>query len=108
MSNAVRNIGAMSSAGIMTADELLRLNLSDRRTELVRGTLIVRESAGFRHGQIAAELGAVLRNHVKADDLDLVLAAETGFKLASEPDTVRAPDVAFVRKERLPESPATG
>ena len=27
-------------------------------------------------------------------------AAETGFKLSTEPDTVRAPDVAFVSRER--------
>lgn len=92
----------------MTADDLLRLNVRDKRTELIKGTLIVREPAGFRHGQIAAELSALLRNHVQAGDLGFVLAAETGFKLASEPDTVRAADVAFVRKDRLPEPPVTG
>ena len=28
--------------------------------------------------------------------------AETGFQIATDPDTVRAPDVAFVRRERIP------
>jgi len=33
--------------------------------------------------------------HVHAHDLGVVPAAETGFKLHSEPDTVRAADVSF-------------
>jgi Uma2 family endonuclease len=31
-----------------------------------------------------------------------MFAADTGFILADNPDTVRAPDIAFVRTERLP------
>ena len=38
---------------------------------------------------------------VKAHDLGIVYAAETGFRLATDPDTVRAPDVAFVSRERV-------
>jgi hypothetical protein len=41
--------------------------------------------------------------HVEAHDLGRVYAAETGFKLESDPDTVRAPDVAFIAKHRVPE-----
>jgi Uma2 family endonuclease len=33
----------------------------------------------------------------------VVFAAETGFRLASDPDTVRAPDIAFVAKARIDE-----
>lgn len=47
-------------------------------------------------------LGVELANHVRARELGVVYAAETGFTLARHPDTVRAPDVAFVRRERLP------
>jgi Uma2 family endonuclease len=39
---------------------------------------------------------------VKANPLGVVFGAETGFRLASNPDTVRAPDLAFVRRERIP------
>lgn len=92
----------------MTADELLRLRRPGKRTELVRGALIVREPAGYLHGEVVAELAHRLMNHVKANDLGRVLAAETGFKLASDPDTIRAPDVAFIRKERLPVPPPAG
>ena len=38
---------------------------------------------------------------VRTSNLGVVFAAETGFKLASNPDTVRAPDVAFVSRSRI-------
>jgi Uma2 family endonuclease len=98
----------MSPSATMTADELLQLNLAGKRTELVRGVLVVREPAGFLHGVVAAKLASLLSVHVDDSGLGLVLAAETGFKLASDPDTVRAPDVAFVGKDRLPDPPPAG
>jgi Uma2 family endonuclease len=98
----------MPGAANLTADELLRLNLPDKRTELVRGVLVVREPAGYLHGRVAAKLANLLMNHVEAHDLGCVLAAETGFKLTVDPDTVRAPDVAFIRRDRLPDPPPAG
>ena len=92
----------------MTADELLHLRLPDKRTELVRGVLIVREPAGYLHGVIAVRLTKVIANHVDAHGLGIVLAAETGFKLETNPDTVRAPDVAFVSNARAPSTPPRG
>jgi Uma2 family endonuclease len=95
-------------AALMTADDLLHANIPNKRTELVRGVLRVREPAGFLHGRVALNLGGELRAHVKATDAGTVLAAETGFKLQTDPDTVRAPDVAFVAKGREPPPQATG
>ncbi len=98
----------MPKAVAVTADELLHLNLPDKRTELVGGVLVVREPAGYRHGEVAARLAQVLMDHVDRENLGRVLAAETGFKLASDPDTVRAPDVAFISRDRLPDPSPTG
>lgn len=92
----------------MTAEELLRTHLPDKRVELVRGVLVVREPAGFRHGAVSAALARLLGDHVAGQRLGLVLAAETGFQLATAPDTVRAPDVAFVSRERLPDPEPAG
>lgn len=92
----------MSAPALLTAEELLRLNLPNKRTELVRGVLVVREPAGYRHGNVAMRLGAAIQQHVEANGLGCVFAAETGFTIARHPDTVRAPDVAFIRRERLP------
>ena len=93
---------------LMTADELLHANIPNKRTELVRGVLRVREPAGFEHGRVAMNLGAELRVYAKHTGAGAVLAAETGFKLFTDPDTVRAPDVAFVAKGREPPPGATG
>ena len=93
---------------VMTAEELLRANIPGKRTELLRGVLMVREPAGGRHGRVASELSRVIGNHVHAHQLGTVYAAETGFTLARSPDTVRAPDVAFVRRDRLPDPEPVG
>lgn len=98
----------MSPPAPMTADELLHAHLPDKRAELVRGVLRVREPAGSMHGRVAMNLGAELRAHAKTTDAGAVFAAETGFKLHTDPDTVRAPDVAFVAKGRVPPPDATG
>src|SRR5881628_3691553 len=79
---------------LMTADELLRTHVPDKRTELVRGVLVVREPAGSRHGLVTMNLGAELAVYVKQTGAGGVYAAETGFKLTTNPDTVRAPDLA--------------
>ncbi|MGH7614156.1 MAG: Uma2 family endonuclease, partial [Gemmatimonadales bacterium] len=80
----------------------------DKRVELVRGVLVVREPAGGRHGRIAVNVTLQLGNYVAQHQLGTVYAAETGFTLERRPDTVRAPDGAFVRRERLPNPEPTG
>ena len=84
-----------------TADDLARLPDDGFRYELVRGELRQMTPAGHYHGRIAARCTWRLAEHVEENDLGAVYAAETGFLLASDPDTVRAPDVAFVSRERL-------
>lgn len=89
---------------LFTADELWRMPADGFRYELVHGELRKMSPAGHTHGQIAGELIVSLGQHVKALRLGRVYAAETGFKLAGQPDHVRAPDVAFIRQERLDEA----
>lgn len=91
---------------LMTADQLLHANLPDKRTELVRGILIVREPAGYNHGRVAANLTTRLGAHVDLTGGGQIVAAETGFTLFRNPDTVRAPDVGFIASGRAP-SPGT-
>src|SRR5438094_9254810 len=94
-------VPAMGETSLMTAEELLRLNLPDKRTELIRGRLVVRDPGGARHGAVAMQLGYRIMAHAEAHDLGRVYAAETGFKLESAPDHVRPPDVAFIANERV-------
>lgn len=86
----------------MTAGELLALPDDGKRRELVRGELREMTPAGAKHGRAAAALTVLLGQHVRAQQLGIVLAAETGFRISRNPDTVRAPDVSFVARERVP------
>jgi Uma2 family endonuclease len=86
---------------LMTAEDLLRTPDDGFRYELVRGELRKMAAAGHRHGRIAINMTTPLDQFVRGQNLGIVYAAETGFRLASDPDTVRAPDVAFVRRERV-------
>ena len=87
---------------LMTGEELMELPEDGYRYELVKGELHTMTPAGRRHGEIAMTLGIVLGNHARAHRLGTVCAAETGFYLSRDPDTVRAPDVSFVAQERIP------
>ena len=84
----------------MTAEELLNMPDDGFRYELIRGELRKMPPAGHDHGGIAAFITIQLGKHVMEGGLGKVYAAETGFKLESDPDHVRAPDAAFVRRDR--------
>lgn len=90
------------TAPLMTADELLSTNIPNKRTELVRGRLIVHEPPGGRHGNVTAMLGVRLGQHIDLTGAGALFVGDTGFTLSRNPDTVRGPDIAFVRTERLP------
>jgi Uma2 family endonuclease len=91
------------SAQHMLAEELLNMPEDGFRYELVRGELKKMTPAGNEHGEIAAALGGFLFYHVRSQKLGKVYAAETGFRIFTDPDTVRAPDVAFINHSRLEE-----
>jgi Uma2 family endonuclease len=86
----------------VTAQQLAQLPDDGHRYELIRGELQVMTPAGFRHGWIANTIAFLLTQHVRQHKLGVVCAAETGFKLQENPDTVRAADVAFVAQARIP------
>lgn len=86
---------------LMTADELLDMPDDGYRYELVRGELTSMPPPGNVHGILAHAISLSLGVHVRDNDLGLVYAAETGFLLKTDPDTVRAPDAAFTGWERL-------
>ena len=86
---------------LLTADDLAKQPDDGTRYALVKGVLQKMPPAGFEHGICAAEIGSRLNLHVRTHQLGYVCGAETGFKIAQNPDTVRAPDAAFVRQASI-------
>jgi Uma2 family endonuclease len=87
---------------LMTAEDLWRMKPDGMRHELVRGELTTMAPAGGEHGAISMTLAVRLGQFVLDRKLGTVFNADTGFILGRDPDTVRAPDAAFVRSDRLP------
>jgi Uma2 family endonuclease len=86
---------------LMTAEELMHLDDDSHRHELIKGELLTMSPAGITHGAVTINLGALLLDYVKANKLGLVVAGDPGFKLETGPDTVLAPDVAFITQDRV-------
>jgi len=92
----------MSTTTRLTADQLLRMPDDGYRYELVAGELRKMVPAGWKHGDVGGRLHSLLGHHIVQRKLGKVFFADTGFLLARDPDTVRAPDIAFIHKDHLP------
>jgi Uma2 family endonuclease len=97
----------MLEPALLTAEDLARFSPDDHRYELVEGRVIPMSPVSFDHGRIVIEFGGILRQHVRRLKLGRIVT-EVGFKLASNPDTVRAPDLAFLREDRIPDPAPRG
>ena len=90
-----------TEAGLLTADNLLRLHSEGVRGELIQGVLCKTMSTGREHGEIAANTAYELLSHIKPLNLGVVTTSDSGVRLARDPDTVREPDVAFFSAQRI-------
>ena len=89
-------------SNFVTAARLVEQQGDGYRYELIRGEVMRMSPTGGKHGVIAHRIGRLLGNWAEQQGIGLVFAAETGFKLATNPDTVRAADVALVLNQRIP------
>jgi Uma2 family endonuclease len=96
------------AGSLLTAEELEGLSVPGKDFELVRGRLIVREPPGGWHGRVALRLGIRVGSFVEQHALGEVFGQDTGFKIRSNPDTVLAPDFAFIAADRAPSVPRSG
>jgi Uma2 family endonuclease len=93
---------------MMTAEDLLALPDDDTRYELVEGELRAMAPASGPHGRDGGRIFGRLQQFTEEHDLGVVYLSDTGFVLRRNPDTVRCPDISFVRKSRLPETDEFG
>jgi Uma2 family endonuclease len=89
------------SSSVVTAEQLARFPDDEFRYELVDGRVHRMSPVGGVHGMLVVRLAAAIELWLQEHPIG-VLLTETGFVLTRNPDTVRAPDLAFVRADRIP------
>ncbi|MBL6705805.1 MAG: Uma2 family endonuclease [Planctomycetaceae bacterium] len=102
-STTLESESSVAPDGIVTAADLLKLTEDGQRYELIEGEVRAMSPAGNKHGKIAMALGFRPAAFVQEHKLGAVCAAETGFLIQQDPDTVRDPDVTFVTQTRIDE-----
>lgn len=98
----------IGAADIMTAEQFLQYDVPNKRVELVRGRVVVCEPPGWEHGEVTVRVAVALNAHLAEEQRrhgwrtarGRLAAGDPGFTLFRSPDTVRAPDVAYVSRER--------
>lgn len=90
-----------TTTSLLTADELFDLSAGDGRFELIEGEVYPMTPGGGEHGAISFDVGMVVGPFVRKHKLGRMFTNETGFLIQRKPDTVLAPDLAFVRQERI-------
>lgn len=96
-------VSVQTRPAVHTAEDLERLSAQGHHYELIRGELRPMSPSGGPHGDATSRVSFYVNGVVYGDDLGKTFAAETGFFLERDPDTVKAPDFAFVGYERLPD-----
>ncbi|MBX3069289.1 MAG: Uma2 family endonuclease [Thermomicrobiales bacterium] len=91
----------MTTTHLITAEEFLEMGI-DGRFELIEGVLQEVSPSSARPGVIGARILTSVMMHVDAHGLGFVTNADAGYILNRDPYTVVAPDVGFIRRERLP------
>lgn len=86
---------------LVTVEEFAALPADGRFYELVEGRIVPMTPADLFHSAVATRIGRLLDSFVDDSGIGTVTGEQGGYRLTSDPDTVRAPDVAFIRAERL-------
>jgi Uma2 family endonuclease len=88
---------------LLTEEDMYSLPDDDRHYELQAGQLISEPTPGGRHGRICANVMFEVMSHIRRHDLGVAYTNDGGYVLARNPDTVRGPDISFLRKARFEE-----
>ncbi len=86
---------------LYTGEDLARM-LGDEPWEIWDGELRRMPGAGSEANELAGAIFALIRPFVRSTKLGVQTTADSTYYLARDPDVLVAPDVAFVRWDRLP------
>ena len=87
---------------LYTAEEFAAMQRDGWRAELIEGEVVAMPAAFTDHGETAANISYLVGQFVRPKRIGKIYGAETGFLVARNPDTVRAPDFAYIHTRRLP------
>src|SRR3970040_1671665 len=93
----------MTTKTPLTSEDLWKIVADGSRYELSKGELLPMTPVGIRHAAVVNKIGRLLGDFVEKNRLGLV-GPEAGFLLERNPDTLRAPDVAFIARKRYEET----
>lgn len=95
----------MATKARVTAQDLWRMGEGDVRRELVDGEVREMAPVGWSHGQVTGRFYRRIVDHVDQHGSGEVAVGDVGFVLSlpTDPERVRAPDIGFVGRQRLPE-----
>lgn len=99
---------AMSATHELTTAQQLLDAPAPGRCELLQGELVMMTPAGYEHARLVSRIDTRLAFFVERHALGEVLSGEGGFQIGWNPDTVRAPDVAFIGSQRIPRNRTPG
>ena len=86
---------------LYSAEDFAAMPRDGWRAELIEGEVVTMPAAFTDHGATASRLDILVGGYILTHNLGVTYGAETGFLVARNPDTVRAPDWAFIRQERV-------
>ena len=87
---------------LITADELLLMPRDGSRYELIRGVLVEKMAPGDAHADVVIRIAYALAHYAESNDYGAARAGEPGYRLDRDPDTVRAPDIAWIAPGKVP------
>ena len=89
---------------LMTAREFLAMApVPGKRYELIRGVLTEKTmGTGDPHAITVARTSGILFQYTEVADFGEIRTGEPGYRLETNPDTVRCPDVAWFAPGRIP------
>ena len=93
-----------TSPRLVTAEDLLMMErIPGKRFELIRGVLTEKEvPTGHPHGITVGRTAGSMFQYAEDNDYGEVITGEPGYQLERNPDTVRAPDIAWFAPGRIP------
>ena len=89
---------------LITADEFADIAVErDGLCELVRGEVREMTRPGARHSYVCLNIGGEIRNWAKSGGHGRTMSNDGGIVTTRDPDSVRGPDIYYLREERLPD-----